>query len=165
MILLSSRLFWRSLAPRAAARFRTGLTADCTKLDIAETTDLDQIRPAYGGNIMAHIMAHINTPRHRPQFATVRYKIFPIPPKSEPKGKITPCTIEKEKLRSAIDILAMTEKAKETGIEEAEVLVVGGRGLKKPEDLAMLEELALLLNGRVHQADQRSSDNRRDWEP
>jgi len=135
----------RSLAPRAAARFRTGLTADCTKLDISENTDLDQIRPAYGGNIMAHI----NTPRHRPQFATVRYKIFPIPHKTEPNGKITVCTIGPEKLKSSIEILSMTEKAREVGIEEAEVLVVGGRGLKKPEDIAMLEELASLLNGRV----------------
>ena len=144
-VLVGGTVSGRSLAPRTAARFRTGLTADCTKLDISESTDLDQIRPAYGGNIMAHI----NTPRHRPQFATVRYKIFSIPPKTEPKGKITACTLEKDKLKSAIDIISMTEKAKEVGIEDAEVLVVGGRGLKKPEDLAMLEELAKLLNGRV----------------
>ena len=144
-VLVGGTVSGRSLAPRTAARFRTGLTADCTKLDISESTDLDQIRPAYGGNIMAHI----NTPRHRPQFATVRYKIFSIPPKTEPKGKITNCTLEKDKLKSAIEIISMTEKAKEVGIEDAEVLVVGGRGLKKPEDLAMLEELAKLLNGRV----------------
>lgn len=144
-VLVGGTVSGRSLAPRAAARFRTGLTADCTKLDIGANTDLDQIRPAYGGNIMAHI----NTPRHRPQFATVRYKIFSIPPKTEPKGKITNCTLEKAKLRSAIEIISMTEKAKEVGIEDAEVLVVGGRGLKKQEDLAMLEELAKLLNGRV----------------
>ncbi len=135
----------RSLAPRAAARFRTGLTADCTSLDISENTDLDQIRPAYGGNIMAHI----NTPRHRPQFATVRYKIFPIPPKTEPKGKITMESIAPEKLKSAIDILEMKEKIREVGIEEAEVLVVAGRGIKKQEDLTMLQELAELLNGRL----------------
>lgn len=135
----------RSLAPRAAARFRTGLTADCTSLDISENTDLDQIRPAYGGNIMAHI----NTPRHRPQFATVRYKIFPIPPKTEPKGKIMMESIAQEKLKSAIDILEMKEKIREVGIEEAEVLVVAGRGIKKQEDLAMLQELAELLNGRL----------------
>lgn len=73
----------RSLAPRAAARFRTGLTADCTFLDMQLNTDLDQIRPAYGGNIMAHI----NTPNHRPQFATVRYKIFSIPPKGAASGR------------------------------------------------------------------------------
>ena len=144
-VLVGGTVSGRSLAPRTAARFRTGLTADCTKLDISESTDLDQIRPAYGGNIMAHI----NTPRHRPQFATVRYKIFSIPPKTEPKGKITNCTLEKDKLKSAIEIISMTEQAKEVGIEDAEVLVVGGRGLKKPEDLAMLEELAKLLNGRV----------------
>lgn len=144
-VLVGGTVSGRSLAPRTAARFRTGLTADCTKLDIGENTDLDQIRPAYGGNIMAHI----NTPRHRPQFATVRYKIFPIPPKTEPKGKITNCSIEPDKLKSAIEIISMTEKAKEVGIEDAEVLVVGGRGLKKPEDLSMLEELAKLLNGRV----------------
>lgn len=144
-VLVGGTVSGRSLAPRTAARFRTGLTADCTKLDIGASTDLDQIRPAYGGNIMAHI----NTPRHRPQFATVRYKIFSIPPKTEPKGKITSCTLEKDKLRSAIEIISMTEKAREVGIEDAEVLIVGGRGLKKQEDLAMLEELAKLLNGRV----------------
>ena len=144
-VLVGGTVLGRSLAPRAAARFRTGLTADCTKLDIGANTDLDQIRPAYGGNIMAHI----NTPRHRPQFATVRYKIFSIPPKTEPRGKMTLCTLDQEKLRSAIEIISMTEKAKEVGIEDAEVLVVGGRGLKKREDLAMLEELAKLLNGRV----------------
>ena len=144
-VLVGGTSMGRSLAPRTAARFRTGLTADCTCLDISENTDLDQIRPAYGGNIMAHI----NTPRHRPQFATVRYKIFPIPPKTEPKGKVTVETIAPEKLKSAIDILEMKEKVREVGIEEAEVLVVAGRGIKKQEDLAMLQELADLLNGRL----------------
>ena len=94
-------------------------------------------------------MAHINTPRHRPQFATVRYKIFPIPPKTAPKGKVTIESIDPEKLKSAIDILEMKEKIREVGIEEAEVLVVAGRGIKKQEDLAMLQELADLLNGRL----------------
>ena len=135
----------RSLAPRAAARFRTGLTADCTRLDISPETDLDQIRPAYGGNIMAHI----NTPRHRPQFATVRYKIFSIPAKTTPHGKIHDCKLAPSKLCSDIEILNVAEKNQETGIEEAEVLVVAGRGIKKPEDLQMLQELADLLGGRL----------------
>ena len=100
----------RSLAPRVACRFRTGLTADCTKLDISENTDLDQIRPAYGGNIMAHI----NTPRHRPQFATVRYKIFSIPEKlSSPSGKIHSCTLSAEKLQSGITIQKCVAKSLE----------------------------------------------------
>lgn len=136
----------RSLAPRAAARFRTGLTADCTRLDISENTDLDQIRPAYGGNIMAHI----NTPRHRPQFATVRYKIFSIPQKkANPDGKIHACTLAPEKMRSGIEITRTEWKSLEKGIEEAEVLVVAGRGVKKAEDIAMLQELASLLGGKV----------------
>ena len=135
----------RSLAPRAAARFRTGLTADCTVLDISENSDLDQIRPAYGGNIMAHI----NTPGHRPQFATVRYKIFPIPAKTVPHGTICNCTLPPEKLISAITITAMKEKSREQGIEDAEVLVVAGRGVRKAEDLAMLETLATILNGKL----------------
>lgn len=138
----------RSLAPRTAARFKTGLTADCTKLEIQPTGDLDQIRPAYGGNIMAHI----NTPNHRPQFATVRYKIFPIPPKreiSDPEKHIHLQKLAAEKLVSAIDILEVREKAREIGIEDAEVIIAAGRGLKKKEDLAMIRELAELLNGQI----------------
>lgn len=140
----------RSLAPRTAARFKTGLTADCTKLEIQPTGDLDQIRPAYGGNIMAHI----NTPNHRPQFATVRYKIFPIPPKRDLNGIDTAQhihlqSIDTEKLISAIDILDVREKAREIGIEDAEVIIAAGRGLKKKEDFAMIRELADLLNGQV----------------
>ena len=99
IMLVGGTTLGRSLAPRLAARFKTGLTADCTILDIQENTDLDQIRPAFGGNIMAHI----HTPNNRPQFATVRYKIFSAPEKIEiPTGKITLCNLDKEKLSSNI---------------------------------------------------------------
>ena len=135
----------RSLAPRVAARFRTGLTADCTVLEMSETTDLDQIRPAYGGNIMAHI----NTPKHRPQFATVRYKIFPIPQPAAPHGRLVRHTLAPDRLASAIEVLSRTPKPAEKGIEEAETLVVCGRGVRRPEDIAMLRELAALLGGEV----------------
>ena len=145
-VLVGGTVNGRSLAPRVAARFRTGLTADCTVLDMSPTTDLDQIRPAYGGNIMAHI----NTPRHRPQFATVRYKIFSIPPReTTPHGKVVKHTIAKDKLVSLIEVLKRTRKNAEKGIEEQDVLVVCGRGVKKPEDIAMLKELADLLGGKV----------------
>jgi len=144
-VLVGGTVNGRSLAPRVAARFRTGLTADCTVLDMSETTDLDQIRPAYGGNIMAHI----NTPRHRPQFATVRYKIFQIPPKGEPHGRVVRRSLPPERLVSAIEVLSRTPKSAEKGIEEAETLVVCGRGVKKREDVAMLRELAGLLGGEV----------------
>ena len=144
-VLVGGTVVGRSLAPRVAARFRTGLTADCTVLDMSETTDLDQIRPAYGGNIMAHI----NTPRHRPQFATVRYKIFPIPPRVEPHGKIVRHNLPAAKLASRIEVLERRPKAVAKGIEDAEVLVVCGRGVRRPDDIAMLRELADLLGGRV----------------
>jgi len=144
-ILVGGTVNGRSLAPRVAARVRTGLTADCTVLDMSETTDLDQIRPAYGGNIMAHI----NTPRHRPQFATVRYKIFSIPSKTAPHGKVVAHALAAEKLVSKIEVLERRRKAAEKGIEDAEVLVVAGRGVRKSEDLAMLRELADLLGGRL----------------
>lgn len=136
----------RSLAPRVAARFRTGLTADCTVLDMQENSDLDQIRPAFGGNIMAHI----NTPNHRPQFATVRYKIFSAPERVDKiAGRITQMCIEPEKLHSRIEVLEVKPKPKESGIEDAEVIIVAGRGIKKAEDMDMIEQLAELLNARV----------------
>ena len=146
-ILVGGTAAGRSLAPRTAARFRTGLTADCTMLDIRPNTDLDQIRPAYGGNIMAHI----NTPKHRPQFATVRYKIFSAPEKNS-SGKNTKtvnCKIDSAKLISAIKVLEINHKTQEMGIEDAEVIIVAGRGLKKAEDMAMIVELAELLDAKV----------------
>ena len=144
-VLVGGTVNGRSLAPRVAARFRTGLTADCTVLDMSANTDLDQIRPAYGGNIMAHI----NTPKHRPQFATVRYKVFSIPPRGEPHGKVVRHAVAQDKLASLIDVVERRRKDVEKGIEDSEVLVVCGRGVKKPEDIAMLEELAALLGGKV----------------
>lgn len=136
----------RSLAPRVAARFRTGLTADCTILDVQENSDLDQIRPAFGGNIMAHIY----TPNHRPQFATVRYKIFSAPERSyEAAGQVTRCSLSKDKLASQIEVLKVVKKEKVQTIEDAEVIVVAGRAIQKQEDLAMIEELAEALGGQV----------------
>ena len=146
IMLFGGTTIGRSLAPRLAARFRTGLTADCTILDIQENTDLDQIRPAFGGNIMAHI----NTPNHRPQFATVRYKIFSVPQKVDsPKGKITVCDIEKGKLKSNIKVLETKVKNKVVGIEDAEVVVVVSRAFKKAEDIKMAGKLATLLGGQL----------------
>lgn len=146
ILLFGGTTIGRSLAPRLAARFKTGLTADCTILDVQENTDLDQIRPAFGGNIMAHI----HTPNHRPQFATVRYKIFSAPEKVDhPTGKVTLCNIDENKLKSDIDVLEINNKTKEVGIEDAEVIIVGSRAIKKKEDMEMLYKLADLLGGQV----------------
>ena len=146
IMLFGGTTIGRSLAPRLAARFKTGLTADCTILDIQENTDLDQIRPAFGGNIMAHI----NTPNHRPQFATVRYKIFSAPEKIEkPTGKVTVCNIEKDKLKSNIKVLETKIKNKVVGIEDAEAVVVISRAFKKAEDIEMAQKLANLLDAQI----------------
>lgn len=146
IVLVGGTTVGRSLAPRLAARFRTGLTADCTILDVSENTDLDQIRPAFGGNIMAHIY----TPNHRPQFATVRYKIFNAPEKLEnPKGKVTSCNISVKKLSSNINVLEVKHKEKEIGLEDAEVIIVAGRAIKKQEDMEMINKLADLLGARI----------------
>ncbi len=137
-VLVGGTSIGRSLAPRVAARFKTGLTADCTILDINASTDIDQIRPAYGGNIMAHIQ----TPNHRPQFATVRYKIFNAPAKTAPRGTVEFCHIDAAALKSAIEVLEIRPKEKVRSVEDAEVIVVAGKGIKKEADLKMIYELS-----------------------
>lgn len=145
-ILVGATTVGRQLAPRVAARMHTGLTADCTILKMNENTDLVQIRPAFGGNIMAQIL----TPDNRPQMATVRYKVMNAPTRSDVKtGEIFSRKASEDKLQSGIEVLEITEKPKETFIEACDVLVAAGRGVKKPEDLAMIEELAELLGGQM----------------
>ena len=120
VILVGATPVGRQLAPRVAAHFRTGLTADCTILDIHENTDLVQIRPAFGGNIMAEIL----TPNHRPQMATVRYKIMDAPKRSdEISGSIEPLELDAAKFTSKVEVLSI-------GIENADILVVAGRDVK-----------------------------------
>ena len=105
-ILVGATNLGRQLAPRVAARCRAGLTADCTVLEMKENTDLVQIRPAFGGNIMAQIIS----PDCRPQFCTARYKVFTEPkPTAEAHGEIVKMEIAASKLQSAIDVLFKTE--------------------------------------------------------
>lgn len=145
-ILVGATTVGRQLAPRVAARMKTGLTADCTILEMNENSDLSQIRPAFGGNIMAHI----KTPNHRPQIATVRYKIMNAPARSDSvSGEIVTCDISNGALTSHVEVLDILPKEKESFIENSDVLIVAGRGVKKEEDLHMLNELADLLGGQV----------------
>ena len=145
-LLVGATTIGRSLAPRVAARFRTGLTADCTMLEMKENTDLVQIRPAFGGNIMAQILC----PNTRPQMSTVRYKVMNAPEKKcDAKGKITICEIDKAKLASNIEVLKVTEKEVEENISDAEVIIAVGRALKSEKDMAMIQELADLLGAQV----------------
>ena len=141
-ILVGATTVGRQLAPRVAARMKTGLTADCTILEMNEDTDLSQIRPAFGGNIMADIVTQFT----RPQFATVRPGVMQ---KAEKDHRIvTEYITEKiEKTRKEIEVISSKAEAVEKGIADEKILVVAGRGVKKKEDLDMLRELAELLGG------------------
>jgi electron transfer flavoprotein alpha subunit len=143
-ILVGATTIGRSLAPRIAARFRTGLTADCTMLDIKENSDLIQIRPAFGGNIMAQII----TPNSRPQIATVRYKIMTAPRQTkEHSGEIVVCSMDTARFESDVEVIKVTKKEPEENISESEIIVVAGRGIKTQKDMSLAYELAEVLGG------------------
>lgn len=146
VVLIGATPLGRSLAPRLATRFHTGLTADCTMLDIRDNTDLVQIRPAFGGNIMAQILIA----DARPQFATVRYKVMERAEKvAHPAGTVELCRVSDDMARSRIELVstAVIEHAK--SVEEEEVLVAVGRGVTKESDMACAAELAKLLGGQL----------------
>lgn len=145
-ILVGATNLGRQLAPRVAARCRTGLTADCTVLEMKENTDLVQIRPAFDGNIMAQII----TPHSRPQFCTVRYKVFAEPaPSDVPSGEIIAMDVTEQMLHSAIEVHKTTQKPKDINISEAEVIIAVGRGASSDGMRAYAKELADLLGGVV----------------
>jgi electron transfer flavoprotein alpha subunit len=145
-ILVGATNLGRQLAPRVAARCRTGLTADCTVLEMKENTDLVQIRPAFGGNIMAQIV----TPNTRPQFCTVRYKVFTEPKASEIlSGEVVCMTVTEEMVQTGVQVLRTVEKPKDIDIAEAEVIVAVGRGASSAGMLEQAKELADLLGGVV----------------
>ena len=145
-ILVGATTLGRQLAPRVAARCRTGLTADCTVLEMKENTDLVQIRPAFGGNIMAQIV----TPNTRPQFCTVRYKVFSEPkPTQTPSGEIIPMEVTEQMTRTGVQVLRSVDKPKDIDIAEAEIIVAVGRGASGEVMRAQAQELADLLGGVV----------------
>ena len=145
-ILVGATNLGRQLAPRVAARCRTGLTADCTVLQMKENTDLVQIRPAFGGNIMAQIV----TPNDRPQFCTVRYKVFTEPAPTEAvTGETVAMEVTEAMLATGIRVLSTVQKPKDIDISEAEVIVAVGRGAMSESMRAYAQELADLLGGMV----------------
>ena len=145
-VLIGATACGRSMAPRLATRFHTGLTADCTELQMKENTDLVQIRPAFGGNIMAQIIIT----ESRPQFATVRYKVMDKAKKVDnPSGKVTICKTTDLMARSRISIIERAPINRTKSIEEEDVLVVAGRGVKTAKDVEMVRELATELGGQL----------------
>lgn len=148
IVLCGATSMGRSLISRVAVRIHTGLTADCTGLDIDEHKRiLLQTRPAFGGNIMATII----TPNHRPQMATVRHKVMKEAAHNpNHKGEVVKESFEDHVFDSRTKVLDVIEEITSTvNIAEADVIVSGGRGMKGPENFKMLEELAQALGGAV----------------
>ncbi|GAB6138507.1 FAD-binding protein [Halanaerobaculum tunisiense] len=146
ILLIGATSIGRSLAPRVATRLGTGLTADCTILDVRENTDLVQTRPAFGGNIMARIL----TTNHRPQMATMRYKVMePAEKVANPTGEIVECKVSSTKLETKANFVDITKKPEVESIEDANIIVAAGRGIREEDDLEMVYELADLLGGKV----------------
>ncbi|WKY46712.1 electron transfer flavoprotein subunit alpha [Eubacteriaceae bacterium ES3] len=146
VVLIGATALGRSLAPRLSTRFHTGLTADCTKLEMKENTDLVQIRPAFGGNVMAQIL----TTDSRPQFATVRYKVMDAPEVAEEAaGEIIISQVTEEIITSGITIKEVSAIEKSHNIEDEEILVVAGRGVKDEKGIKMVEQLAEVLGGQL----------------
>ncbi len=138
----------RSLFPRVSAKLETGLTADCTELDIdPEDGKLLQTRPAAGGSIMATIV----TPNKRPQMATVRHKVFKEAPVDESrKGIVEDFEFRDEMVDERVEYISFTKDETQTvNLSDADIIVSGGRGLKSKENFKLVFELAESLNGAV----------------
>jgi electron transfer flavoprotein alpha subunit len=133
----------RSLAPTIANKLRTGLTADCTGLEVDSDGNLVQTRPAYGGNIMATIVCL----RNRPQMATVRYKVMTKAEKNQSRRGTVIVKKVKDKLLDRSKIKKISGESKEISIAEAQVIVAGGKGLGNPEGFRLLKEFADSLGG------------------
>jgi electron transfer flavoprotein alpha subunit len=138
----------RTYMPGLAALLGTGLTADCTGLDIEEGTgNLLQTRPAIGGNIMATI----KTPKHRPQMATVRPKTFsPLGEVYSEQGEVVDFPVRPEFVESPARLLKFDSIGEgEKGVQDAEIIIAGGMGLRRMENMAPIYKLARMINGTV----------------
>ncbi len=146
IVLAGATALGRALTPRVAASLPTGLSADCIDLDI-EKGILLQTKPTFGGNIMAVITC----PEARPQMATVRPHVFSKrEPDSSRKGEIIKVDFNRERITSRTKLIEFVEEITETvRIEEADVIVAGGRGLEKAENFGMVKELASAMGAAV----------------
>ena len=149
IVLVSATPQGRDLAPRVAARVSAGLTADCTGLDIDEDEGLlVQTRPAFGGNLMATIVCR----QARPQMATVRPGVMKaLAPDPARRGEVVkvPVHLDERGVLAKIVEVIQQESDGQVNLQDAQVIVSGGRGLGKPENFALIRELAEALGGAV----------------
>ncbi len=148
IVLFGATTQGRDFAGTVATTLEVGLTADCTGLDIdPETKYLRQTRPAFGGNIMATILDY---PNYRPQMATVRPKVFPMPERDDSrKGEIIrePLQMTEEQVRTKV--LEFIRGTETVNLADAEIIVSGGRGVGGPEGFKPIRELAEVLGAAV----------------
>lgn len=148
IVLFGATAIGRDLAPRVSARVHTGLTADCTKLEIdAETKNLRMTRPAFGGNIMATIVC----PNFRPQMATVRPGVMQKIKKIQGAvANVDEYNPGFEKNNKYVEVLEVIKKvSNKIDIQEANILVGGGRGVGSAENFKILEDLAGAIGGTI----------------
>ncbi|MCL2669067.1 MAG: electron transfer flavoprotein subunit alpha/FixB family protein [Syntrophaceae bacterium] len=147
IILIGATTFGREFAPRVAKRLKTGLTADCIGLDINADGLLVQTAPSFGGNLVAEIV----TPHRRPQMATVRAGTFlELPHDNSRTGKVMLVPLPKDLPEDQVRLLR-SERCPQQGrkLEEARVVLCGGRGMGSRKNFQKLFELAELLSGEV----------------
>ncbi len=147
IVLIGATTQGRDIAPRISSRLNTGLTADCTKLEINEKGQLAATRPTFGGSLMATILC-----KTFPQMASVRPNVFPLP--KEPIDKETLVEydwVDVHNLDKRVDIIEFIQNIQNTAVNltEAEIIVAGGKGMKSAEGFKLLEELAGELNASV----------------
>lgn len=147
-ILIGATVNGRDLGPRVSCKQKTGLTADCTAIEFdEEQRNVVWVRPAFGGNLMAKIIC----PDHRPQMGTVRPGVFKVPEKRMVKSDAIireQLEIPKSHIRTAI-VETIKEVKQAVNLEEAEIIVTGGRGLGAAEHFSLIKEFADLLGATV----------------
>lgn len=147
VILLGATSIGRDLAPRLSARLRTGLTADCTKLETDENGSLFMTRPAFGGNLFATIVC----PDKRPQMSTVRPGVMKKRDfDADRKGEIIEEKVDWDKSKFIVKVKEeVRQELNVDKIEDAKILVSCGRGMSKPEHIEQAKQLAAVLKGTV----------------
>lgn len=148
IVLYGATHIGRDLAPRIAARVNTGLTADCTKLEIdPEDKKIMQTRPAFGGNLMATIIC----PDHRPQMSTVRPGVMEkLEPDDSRQGEVIHVEVKLTAADIRTQVLEIVKSAKEmVSLTDADVIVSGGRGLGNSEGFEVIKKLADAMGGVV----------------
>ena len=147
LVLISATPWGRSLGPRVAAKLGTGITADCLDIYVDEQGDIVQVRPAFTGNIIAHIKTLTN-----PVITTIRPKVLPIPrPDPSKRGEVVVKNIEELNLSNDarnIKVLGVA-KVKEVKLPDVQIIVSVGRGLRSREDIEIFKEFAKMLGGEL----------------